>query len=205
MGPSPHIRHGCSGGLGLLPDVFLSSPVVLAGGLVWLGSVVVPVGLVLVLPAAPIVSVASFAASVALVSAMPVSASVSALPIVEVGADDVGAVAGAGVVVAVVSASVTAGVLAVVDAGGGVLAVTSELGAERLQPDARVAPIRTAPAMEEVMSVLESMEFSVWLPLASDRPRGGPVVGEWLSDPWVECWTSRKASCCLVSTWCWIR
>lgn len=185
--------------------MFLSSPVVLAGGLVWLGSVVVPVGLLLVLPAAPIVSVASFAASVALVSAMPVSASVSALPIVEVGADDVGAVAGAGVVVAVVSASVTAGVLAVVDAGGGVLAVTSELGAERLQPDARVAPIRIAPAMEEVMSVLESMEFSVWLPLASDRPRGRPVVGEWLSDPWVGCWTSRKASCCPVSTWRWIR
>jgi hypothetical protein len=108
------------------------------------------------------VSVASFAASVALVSAMPVSASVSALPIVEVGADDVGAVAGAGVVVAVVLASVTA----VVAAGGVVLAaveVVSELGAERLQPDARVAPIRTAPAMEVVMRVLEGMEFSVFV------------------------------------------
>jgi len=166
--------------------VFFSSPVVLAGGLELLGSVVVPLPLVLALLAAPIVSVASFAASVALVSAMPVSASVSALPIVEVGADDVGAVAGVGVVVAVVLASIVAAVLALVVASGdGVLAaveVVSELGAERLQPDATLAPISTAPAMEEVISVLESMEFSVLMAgagPATDRVGGrSPSVAQ---------------------------
>jgi hypothetical protein len=86
------------------------------------------------------------------------------LPIVDVGADDVGAVAG--VVVAVASAGVLASAFAVVSVlpvsfAGGVLAVVgvSALGAERLQPDITLAPISTAAAIEPVISVLESMEF----------------------------------------------
>lgn len=169
----------------MLPDVFLSSPVVLAGDVDVLGWAVVLDAPVLALPAAPMVSVASFAASVAPVSAMPVSASVSALPIVEVGADVVGSVP---CVVAVVFAAelasvveaVLASVVAAVSAFAvpfavGVLVVSGEVcavGAERLQPT-RLAPIRNAPAMEEVMNVLESMEFSVWFRWpATGRLRG---------------------------------
>jgi len=131
----PRIRHGCSGGLGLLPDVFLSSPVVFAGGggccvasvLVPLDPLVLSVAFVLLVLgdvfAALVVSppvAEPPAASVALVSAMPVSASVSALPIVVVGAVDVAGVAA-------VSAAVASSGAGVVEAA---VEVVSALGAE---------------------------------------------------------------------------